>query len=68
VSSQKVSKIFVIEATGGHGLPVVRGLVDDGQYSVLALSRDANPVRAKSLFDIGNEAIVEDSFAAELAV
>lgn len=62
---QKVSRIFVIGATGAQGLPVVRGLVRDGKYSVLALSRDAGSPRARSLLDLGNVAILEGSFADE---
>ena len=45
--SHNVSRIFVIGATGAQGLPVVRGLVGDGKYSVLALSPDASSARAK---------------------
>ena len=48
MSFQNVSRIFVIGATGAQGLPVVRGLVGDGKYSVLALTRDANSARAVS--------------------
>jgi len=65
MSSQNVSRIFVIGATGAQGLPVVRGLVSDGKYSVLALSRDANSARAKSLVNLGNVSILEGSFADE---
>jgi hypothetical protein len=65
VSSQSVSRIFVIGATGAQGLPVVRGLVGDGKYSVLALSRDANSARARSLVDLGDVAILEGTFADE---
>jgi hypothetical protein len=65
VSPQSVSRIFVIGATGAQGIPVVRGLVGDGKYSVLALSRDANSARAKSLVNIGDVSILEGSFADE---
>jgi len=65
VSSENVSRIFVIGATGAQGLPVVRGLVGDGKYSVLALSRNANSARAKSLLDMGNVSILEGTFADE---
>ena len=54
MSSQIVSRIFVLGATGGQGLPVVRAHFGDGQYSVHALSRDANPARARSPVDIGD--------------
>src|SRR5262249_25275213 len=54
-----------IGATGAQGLPVVRGLVGDGRYSVLALTRDADSARAKSLVDMGNVSILEGTFADE---
>jgi hypothetical protein len=65
MSLQNVSRIFVIGATGAQGLPVVRGLVGDGKYSVLALSRDASSARAKSLVGLGDVSILEGSFADE---
>jgi uncharacterized protein YbjT (DUF2867 family) len=65
VSSPTISRIFVIGATGAQGLPVVRALVGDAKYSVLALSRDANSARARSLVDLGGVAILEGSFADE---
>jgi hypothetical protein len=63
--SKSVSRIFVIGATGAQGLPVVRGLVGDGRYSVLALSRDPNSARARSLLEMGDVAIFEGTFADE---
>lgn len=65
MSSQEISKIFVIGATGAQGLPVVSGLVADGKYSVRALSRDATSRRAKALLAFGNVSILEGSFADE---
>ena len=65
MSSQNVSRIFVIGATGAQGLPVVRGLVSDGRYSVLALSRDPSSTRAKSLVEMGDVEILEGTFADE---
>ncbi len=65
MSSHNVSRIFVIGATGAQGLPVVRGLVEDGKYAVLALTRDASSPRAKSLLDMGDVAILEGSFDDE---
>jgi uncharacterized protein YbjT (DUF2867 family) len=65
MTSQHVSRIFVIGATGAQGLPVVRGLVGDGKYSVLALTRDASSARAKSLLDLGGVEILEGSFDNE---
>lgn len=58
-------KIFVIGATGAQGTPVVRGLVADGKYEVLALSRDASSTRAQALLALGNVAILEGTFADE---
>ncbi len=60
-----VSRIFVIGATGAQGLPVVRGLVEDGRYSVLALTRDAGSERAQALAQMGSVAFLEGSFADE---
>jgi uncharacterized protein YbjT (DUF2867 family) len=65
VSFQSVSRIFVIGATGAQGLPVVRGLVEDGKYSVLALTRDPSSDRAKSLLEMGEVSILEGSFDDE---
>jgi hypothetical protein len=55
----------VIGATGAQGLPVVRGLVQDGKYSVLALTRDPNSARANSLLKLGNVELLEGTFADE---
>lgn len=63
--SHKVSRVFVIGATGAQGIPVVQGLVKDGRYSVLALSRNAQSARAKSLVGLGNVSILEGTFADE---
>lgn len=60
-----ISRIFVIGATGAQGLPVVRGLVEDGRYSVLALTRDATSPRAKALAAMGDVSFLEGSFADE---
>ncbi|HXC74219.1 MAG TPA: NmrA family NAD(P)-binding protein [Sphingomicrobium sp.] len=65
MSSHNVSRIFVIGATGAQGLPVVRGLVEDGTYSVLALTRDASSARARSLLGLGHVEILEGSFTDE---
>lgn len=65
MSSKHVSRIFVIGATGAQGIPVVRALVSDGNYSVLALSRDAQSSRAKSLLELGGVSILEGTFADE---
>lgn len=65
MSGQKVSRIFVIGATGAQGLPVVRGLVSDGNYSVLALTRDPSSARARSLLEMGDVDLLEGTFADE---
>ena len=65
MSSRSVSRIFVIGASGAQGLPVVRGLVGDGKYSVLALTRDASSARAKSLLEMGDVTLLEGTFADE---
>lgn len=61
----KPSRIFVIGATGAQGLPVVRGLVGDGGYSVLALTRNAGSARARALADMGEVSFLEGTFADE---
>ncbi|MBV9881894.1 MAG: NmrA family NAD(P)-binding protein [Sphingomonadaceae bacterium] len=55
----------MIGATGAQGLPVVRGLAGDGKCRVLALTRDGNSARAKSLLGMGDVSILEGSFADE---
>jgi hypothetical protein len=65
MATRNVSKIFVVGATGAQGLPVVRGLVEDGGYAVLALTRDAGSARAKTLREMGNVDFLEGSFADE---
>lgn len=59
------SRIFVIGATGAQGTAVVQGLVADGKYSVLALTRDTTSRRAKELTELGDVRLVEGSFADE---
>lgn len=59
------SRIFVVGATGAQGIPVVRGLVADKRYSVLALTRDANSARARALAALGNVDFLEGTFADE---
>jgi nucleoside-diphosphate-sugar epimerase len=44
-----VQKVFVVGGTGAQGIPVVRGLVSDGQYAVKVLTRDLQSDRAKQL-------------------
>ncbi|UGV28455.1 NmrA family protein [Rhodopseudomonas boonkerdii] len=61
----QLSRIFVIGATGAQGIPVVRGLVGDGRYSVLALTRDSSSARAKSLATMGDVNFLEGTFADE---
>lgn len=61
----EISRIFVIGATGAQGLPVVRGLVEDGRYAVLALTRDTTSERARQLASLCNVTFLEGSFANE---
>lgn len=68
MASQHPSRIFVVGATGAQGLPVVAGLVGDGAYSVVALTRDAGSARARSLLELGNVSLVEGTFADEDAL
>jgi hypothetical protein len=68
MTSQNVSKIFVVGATGAQGLPIVRGLVGDGAYAVLALTRDPGSTRAKSLLEMGDVELLEGTFADEIVL
>lgn len=63
--SQNISRIFVIGGTGAQGLSVVRGLVGDRKYSVLALTRDQSSSRTRKLAGLGDVAMLEGSFANE---
>ncbi|MFE1603280.1 NmrA family NAD(P)-binding protein [Methylobacterium sp. ID0610] len=65
MASQQASRVFVVGATGAQGLPVVEGLVGDGAYSVLALTRHAGSNRAQSLLKLGNVSLLEGTFADE---
>ncbi|KAM0540557.1 hypothetical protein ACHAPJ_013583 [Fusarium lateritium] len=58
-------RIFVIGATGAQGLPVCRGLIKDGAYSLRVLTRDANSNRARQAAELGDVEFVEGTFANE---
>lgn len=60
-------KIFVVGGTGAQGIPVIRGLVSDGTYSVRVLTRDVNSDRAKHIVDLKPDAVelVSGTFASE---
>lgn len=59
-------KVFVIGGTGAQGIPVIRGLVQDGQYAVRVLTRDPNSRRAQELAAIGpNVELFEGTFTSE---
>ncbi len=60
-------KIFVVGGTGAQGIPVIRGLVSDGQYAVRILTRDATSRRAKELAALNpaNVELVQGSFTSE---
>jgi uncharacterized protein YbjT (DUF2867 family) len=55
-------RIFVIGPTGAQGLPVCRGLIKDGAYSLRVLTRDANSDRARHLAELGDVEFVEGTF------
>ncbi|BBY04653.1 NmrA family NAD(P)-binding protein [Mycobacterium seoulense] len=65
MSSDTVSKVFVIGGTGAQGIPVIRALVSDEKYSVRFLSRDPGSRRAKDLLALDNVSVLEGSFADE---
>jgi hypothetical protein len=58
-------RIFVVGATGAQGLPVCRGLTQDGAYSLRVLTRDRNSARAQELAKLGDVEFVEGTFASE---
>ncbi|KAH7141921.1 NmrA-like family protein [Dactylonectria macrodidyma] len=58
-------RIFVIGATGAQGLPVCRGLVNDGAYSLRVLTRDAKSSRAGQLARLGDVEFIEGTFTSE---
>ncbi|WP_266064102.1 NmrA family NAD(P)-binding protein [Brucella intermedia] len=63
-----LARIFVIGGTGAQGIPVVRGLVADNRYSVLALTRDPTSARARALQAMGDVTLMEGTFADEAAM
>ncbi|TVY82278.1 NmrA-like family domain-containing protein [Lachnellula suecica] len=65
MSSQNVSKIFIIGGTGAQGIPVIRSLVSDKKYQSRVLTRDATSPRSKLLQAFGNVEFLEGSFADE---
>ncbi|KAB5585049.1 hypothetical protein GE09DRAFT_1015700 [Coniochaeta sp. 2T2.1] len=59
-------KVFVIGGTGAQGIPVVKGLVQDGTYDVRLLTRDPESRRAKELAALGpNVELFAGSFMSE---
>lgn len=66
-SSSKVTAplVFVIGGTGAQGIPVIKGLVQDGAYAVRFLTRDVSSARSKQLLDLGNVEPLEGTFANE---
>jgi hypothetical protein len=65
MSSHVTSKIFVVGGTGAQGIPIIRALVADNQYSVRFLSRDLSSRRAKDLLALNNVSALAGSFADE---
>src|SRR6202000_3316960 len=65
MSSETISRIFVIGGTGAQGIPIIRALVSDKKYSVRFLSRDPASRRAADLLALDNVSVLEGSFADE---
>jgi hypothetical protein len=57
--------IFIIGGTGAQGLPIIKSLVSDRNYSVRVLTRDPSSARAKSLLSLGNVELYEGTLADE---
>jgi hypothetical protein len=58
-------KVFIIGGTGAQGIPVIKGLVQDGAYSVRVLTRDSTSERAKVLRALGDVEFLEGTYASE---
>src|SRR6202030_3912452 len=65
MSSDTISRIFVIGGTGAQGIPIIHALVSDKKYSVRFLSRDPASRRATDLLGLDNASVLEGSFADE---
>lgn len=57
--------VFVVGGTGAQGIPVIRGLVNDGAYAVRFLTRDVTSPRSKTLLALPNVTALEGTFANE---
>ncbi|KAI1159321.1 hypothetical protein F5B18DRAFT_664582 [Nemania serpens] len=57
--------VAIIGGTGAQGVPVVRDLLQSGDYSVRVLTRDTNSARFKELQTFGAVESVIGSFASE---
>ncbi|KAI2472289.1 NAD(P)-binding protein [Annulohypoxylon bovei var. microspora] len=57
--------IAVVGATGAQGIPIVRDLVQSGNYAVRALTRDASSARFRELQSFGPVEPVIGTFASE---
>jgi len=58
-------RIFVIGATGAQGIPVCKGLAQDGGYALRILTRDPSSARAKALQALGDVEVMDGTFASE---
>ncbi|OTB17057.1 hypothetical protein K445DRAFT_57596 [Daldinia sp. EC12] len=57
--------IAVVGATGAQGIPVVRDLLQSGNYAIRALTRDASSPRFRKLQSFGTVEPVVGTFASE---
>lgn len=57
--------VAIIGGTGAQGVPVVRDLLQSGEYAVRVLTRDTNSARFKELQTFGAVDSVIGSFASE---
>ncbi|KAI0540425.1 hypothetical protein GGR58DRAFT_499230 [Xylaria digitata] len=57
--------VAIIGGTGAQGVPVVRDLLESGDYSVRVLTRDTNSARFKELQSFGPVEGVVGTFASE---
>lgn len=67
MASHSTTRIFVVGGTGAQGIPVIRGLVADGKYHCVVLTRDPTSPRAQLLLSLNKDNVTlhPGSFASE---
>ncbi|RDW69877.1 NmrA-like family-containing protein 1 [Coleophoma cylindrospora] len=60
----RTTTIFIVGGTGAQGIPVVQGLVHDGRYSCVVLTRDPQSARAQELARLPKVTLLEGTFTS----